>query len=179
MRTERSKVVTGLKEKCVGLEVEVGTLSESLNDNLRSTNTLELECKILRKSMLDKDEKIDSMGQLLYRSQELMKSTQRQLDNMEEKARHESEKSAAVQEVYKLLAKKDKQLDASKNVGSRLMKELDNANKEINKLKRIQMSFVGGVLDATSDLQTNLRKNDTSSSTSIIDATDASKVTKD
>ena len=73
MRTERSKVVTGLKEKCVGLEVEVGTLSESLNDNLRSTNTLELECKILRKSMLDKDEKIDSMGQLLYRSQELMK----------------------------------------------------------------------------------------------------------
>ena len=93
-----------------------------------------------------------------------MKSTRRQLDEMDDKARHESEKSAAVQEVYKLLTEKDKQLDASKNVGSRLMKELHDAKGEIVKLKQVQMNFVGGVLNATAGLETDLRKSGKSSS---------------
>ena len=164
MRTERTHVVSGLTKKCDGLEREVTNVTGRLNNNLRSTSTLELECKILRKGLLEKEEKIESMGRLLHRSQELMKSTRRQLDEMDDKARHESEKSAAVQEVYKLLTEKDKQLDASKNVGSRLMKELHDAKGEIVKLKQVQMNFVGGVLNATAGLETDLRKSGKSSS---------------
>ena len=156
---ERSnRLVSSLVEERDALLTQVHTISERVEIVNQSNETADLELSVLRRSLAEKEEKIVGLNQLLVRSQDILSITKSQLEDYEEKTKMGADESHSMQAVLKRVAVLDHQLSASKSVGSKLMKQLNDANAEILRLKRQHKNVVSHVLDAASDLQHDLEK---------------------
>ena len=114
---------------------------EIQNDN----NALELELNLFKNVVKSKDEELSKLKLLLHRSEELMKVTQNQLEILESASKKEASESIVSQELFKKIAEKDRMLEASKKIGIKTMKELNEAKAKIQQLKEKQTKFLDGV----------------------------------
>ena len=143
-RDELEKDIESLKEQNVGLST--------------SKETIELELNLFKSALAKKDEEASALKAMLHRSEELMKVTKNQLDDLERISKKDVSQSVVSQQLFKQLADKDRQLEASKRIGIKTMKQLNEAKAKIEQLKAKQLKFLDGVDDNMQMLRVRLEK---------------------
>ena len=74
-----------------------------------------------------------------------MKVTQNQLEALESASKSDASQSIISQQLLKEITEKDRLLEASKKIGIKTMKELNEAKAKIQQLKEKQTKFLDGV----------------------------------
>eukprot|EP00943_MAST-04B_sp_MAST-4B-sp1_P002062 g2062.t1 len=126
-------------------ENSIKTLEKQNTTIQNDNNTLELELKLFKKVFNEKQEESSKLKLLLHRSEELMKVTQNQLEALESASKSDASQSIISQQLLKEITEKDRLLEASKKIGIKTMKELNEAKAKIQKLKEKQANFLDGV----------------------------------